>query len=262
MNQTAQIIEDSNTHTTLACNIVGITPLSAETYKVELQAPAGSTLNYKTGQYIQIELDVNGDEQKQTFPYSIANRCNSEQACLQLFIQKNGELSDKILKRLIQLLEKNEDLQVTLPMGNAFLQTDLALPHLLIAAGSGIAKIKAITENIIHQQALAQVSIYWSNKKSDDFYLLELFQNWATQYTNLNFTPILETASSNWTGRTGYLYQVIQQDFQNIQQNLKNTQTYLCGSPNMVYGTLDKLKTIGLQEDNCYSDVFEYAPRN
>lgn len=262
MNQTAHIIKESNTCVTHACKIMGITPLSAETFKVELQAPTGSTLNYKAGQYLQIELDANGDGQKQSFPYSIASRCNPEKPCLQLFIQKNGELSDKILKRLIQLSKQNEDLQVTLPMGNAFLQTDLTLPHLLIAAGSGIAKIKSITEDIIHQQVNAQVSIYWSNKKSDDFYLLELFQNWSERYTNLSFTPILETASSNWTGQTGYLYEVIQQDFHNIQQNLQNTQTYLCGSPNMVYGTLDKLKTIGLQEAHCYSDVFEYAPRN
>ena len=34
-------------------------------------------------------------------------------------------------------------------MGKAYLQTDVNLPHLLVAAGSGIAKIKTLTEAIL-----------------------------------------------------------------------------------------------------------------
>ncbi len=59
-------------------------------------------------------------------------------------------------------------------------------------------------------------------------------------------------------GSSGFIYQVIEKDF----EDLNDTQTYLCGSPQMVYGTIDKLKTIGLKIENCYSDVFEYAPRD
>lgn len=240
------------------CQVLGVTPLSADTFHVELQSPIGTQLSYRAGQHLQLELDVNGDGELHSLLYSIANRSTSDQPRrLELFIQKNSEFAGKILSRLSHQKDNNEPMVVKVPMGNAFLQTDLNLPHLLVAAGSGIAKIKPIVEEIISQNPQAHIHIYWSNRKQDDFYLLDLFHSWSEQYPHVCFTPILETPDPQWSGRTGYLYQVIQDDL----DDLHNTQAYLCGSPRMVYGTIDQLSPLGLQETNCYSDVFEYAPR-
>lgn len=242
-----------------ACQVMEVTPLTKASFQVELQAPAGKALTYHAGQYLQLELDVNSDGQHQALFYSIANGFNPEHPRrLQLFIQNSSELADKIIKRLSELSEHRAQVKVTLPMGRAFLQTDLGLTHLLIAAGSGISKIKCITEEILRQQPDADVNIYWSNKNVDDFYLLDEFEGWVDQNRNLNFTPILESAEADWTGRSGYIYEVINEDF----EDLDDAQVYLCGSPKMVYGTIDKLKTSGLKEEDCYSDVFEYAPRD
>ena len=88
--------------------------------------------------------------------------------------------------------------------------------------------------------------------------LLDEFQDWVDRNKNLNFTPILESADADWPGRSGYIYEVIEEDF----EDLDGAQVYLCGSPQMVYGTIDKLKSSGLKEEDCYSDVFEFAPRD
>lgn len=244
---------------TCACQVMDVTPLTADTFQVELQSPVGTTLDYHAGQHLQLELDVNSDGQLLSLFYSIANSFNPEQPRrLQLFIQNSSELADKILKHLSELNEHNAKVKVTLPMGQAFLQTNLGLTHLLIAAGSGISKIKCLTEEILRQQPDANVKIYWSNKNVDDFYLLDEFQDRVDRNKNLNFTPILESADADWPGRSGYIYEVIEEDF----EDLDGAQVYLCGSPQMVYGTIDKLKSSGLKEEDCYSDVFEYAPRD
>ncbi|GLS25178.1 hypothetical protein [Marinibactrum halimedae] len=244
---------------TCACQIMDVTPLSANTFQVELQSPTGTTLRYQAGQYLQLELDLNDDGQTQSLFYSIANRFNPEQPRrLELFIQNSSELADKILKHLSQLTESNEKVNVTLPMGKAFLQTNLSSTHLFIAAGSGISKIKCLIEEALSQKSDAQVNVYWSNKNIDDFYLMEQFQHWAVQNKNFSFTPILESPHQYWLGRSGYIYEVIENDFERLDE----TQVYLCGSPQMVYGTIDKLNSRGLKENHCYSDVFEYAPRD
>lgn len=242
-----------------ACQVVGVTSLTKDTFRIELQSPAGTVLNYRAGQYLQLELDINGDGKPQLLSYSIANCFNPDQPrCIQLFIQNSSEFVDKILKHLFKLNQNNADIKVRLPKGLAFLQTDLSLPHLLIAAGSGISKIRCLTEEILKQRPDADVRIYWSNKNINEFYLIDEFQNWVERHKNLNFTAILESVDTDWSGRSGYIYQVIGQDFEDI----RGAQVYLCGSPKMVYGTIDKLKAIGLKEQDCYSDVFEYAPRN
>ncbi|WP_415886309.1 NAD(P)H-flavin reductase [Neptuniibacter sp. QD37_6] len=245
------------------CQVVKFAPLSngsfdTDTFDIELQSPAGTELNYHAGQYLQLDLDVNGDGQLQTLSYTIASSPDSENPrCLKLFIHNGSEFADKVLNCLSQHAESQTPLNVTLAMGKAFLQTDLALPHLLIAAGSGISKIKSITEEILRRKPDAEVNIYWSNKQIEEFYLLEQFQAWADQNANLSFTPILESPNDNWNGRAGFIYEVVSKDC----DALEGTQTYLCGSPNMVYSTIDQLESKGLKEEHCYSDAFEFAPR-
>ncbi|KZX76651.1 NAD(P)H-flavin reductase [Oleiphilus sp. HI0009] len=240
------------------CQVLSAEPLTKDTLEIELLSPVGTSLNYHAGQYLQLELDLNDDGEPQAFFYTIANRCDPNQARrIQLYIQNGSELAGRILKHLTKCLIDGASVSVTLPMGQAFLQTNLNQRHLLIASGSGIAKIKCLTEEALTRQPKALINIYWSNRHIDDFYLLNQFQGWAKQHKNLTFTPILETENSEWNGRSGYIYEVIEHDF----EDLDNTKVYLCGSPQMVYGTIDKLESKGLNEANCYSDVFEYAPR-
>ncbi len=240
------------------CEVISITSLSAETLQIDLQIPQGTQLQYHAGQYLQLELDLKGDGQPQTLSYTIANSIDpARPRCLQLIIHNCSAFADSIIKHFQQLQESKSTAKAILPMGKAYLQTNLNLPHILIAAGSGISKIKAITEEMLRRKPDAQIHIYWSNKKSEDFYLLDQFHKWSEQNKNLRFTPILETPTANWTGRTGFIYEVVEQDFTSFNK----AQVYLCGSPRMVYGTIDQLKAKGLQEEQCYSDVFEYAPR-
>jgi CDP-4-dehydro-6-deoxyglucose reductase len=213
-------------------------------------------LYYRAGQYLQLELDVNNDGQRHSLSYTIASRFNLDQpSSLKLIIQITSEFSSKVIERLIECSQTLTNVTITLAMGKAYLQTDLNLPHVFVAAGSGISKIKSITEEVLQQKPDANINIYWSNRSVDDFFLLNEFHSWAVQHPNLHFTPLLESAESNWSGRSGLIYQVVQED----GLDLANAKTYLCGSPNMVYGTIDKLKAFGLKEENCYSDVFEFA---
>jgi len=249
----------STASATLACHVAKVSAVAKSTYRIELKAPAGAHLPYRAGQYLQLELTNHGSEPLPPLFYSIANNINPKRpGQLELFIQNNSPLAIQILQQLARLSETQKTVSVRLPLGNAFLQTDLHSSHLLVAAGSGIAKIKCITEEILQQRPQTELHIYWSNKQREEFYLLDDFLALADQYENLRFTPILETPHNSWQGRTGYIYQVIEKDF----DNLGGRQAYLCGSPQMVYGTIDKLKAIGLSKENCYSDVFEYAPRN
>ena len=241
------------------CRINAITPLNADAFQVELQAPDDTVLEYLAGQYLQLELDVKDEEASRPLLFSIANGFDSEHTGrLQLFIYNNSALSHKTLQHLTQRMEENQSISVMLPMGKAYLQTDLSLPHVFIAAGSGISQVKCLVEETLRQRPGACVKLYWSNREVEEFYLQDTIQAWQATSKRFSFTPVLESAHSGWSGASGYLYEVIQKDF----EDLSGVQVYLCGSPQMVYGTIDKLKNRGLTIENCYSDVFEYAPRN
>ncbi len=243
---------------TFSGKVQNVKNISANTFEIELTAPHDVELNYIAGHYLKLELDVDNDGKTHSLFYSIANNFNPKHPHrLPIFIQNMSAFSNNIVKRLVECAADHNGINVTLPMGQSFLQTDLTLPHLLIAAGSGIAKIRCLTKEIVQQKPEADVQLYWSNRNIDDFYLLDELQGLADHHENLTFTPILETADENWSGRSGFIYEVIQEDF----TNLDDMRAYLCGSPNMVYGTINQLKPRGLEEANCYSDAFEFAPR-
>jgi len=250
-------VTDSPERYSYPCRVASVRFLNRGTFQVELEASSEATLRYIAGHYVALKIDIEG--KAHSLCYSVANRPDSDQpGRLQLFIQNGSEFTEQLLRRLVQLCGSQEQLTVTLPMGRAFLQSDLKQPHLLVAAGSGISKIKCLAEEILARDPSADVRVYWSNRSIDDFYLLDEFRAWEAVGENLRFTPILESEHPGWNGRTGFIFEVIQED----QCISDSTVTYLCGSPRMVYGTIDELASYGLDEANCYSDVFEYAPRN
>ncbi|MGB1091375.1 MAG: hypothetical protein ACPGYX_04575, partial [Oceanobacter sp.] len=177
---------------------------------------------------------------------------------LELHIARAGDTAAEVIAYL-----KNETLvKASLPMGDCcLLPQDLKAwadqPILLVAAGTGFAQIKSLAEGILAQAPEQEVHIYWSNRGLGGFYLPELPLDWVRQYENLTYHPIVEQPDESWEGRDGWIYQVIEQDF----DDLSDVQMFACGSPNMVLGTLDQLEKRGLSEANMHSDVFAYAPR-
>lgn len=255
----AAITDAASTIATFPCRVLNVTPVSANTFEIELQSPDDVILDYIAGHYLKLDLDVNKDGTPLSLFYSIANHCDPKSPRrLQLLLQKTSDFSGQVLKRLSEVSLNKEEVNITLPMGQSFLQTDLSAPHILIAAGSGIAKIKSLTEAILAKKPDAEVRLYWSNRNVEDFYFLEEFKSLTSQHKNLVFTPILESAADNWAERSGFIFEVIQEDF----DTLETCYAYICGSPQMVYGTIDQLESRGLKEENCYSDAFEFAPRD
>ena len=61
----------------------------------------------------------------------------------------------------------------------------------------------------------------------------------------------------DWPGRQGMLCEAVCEDL----AVLADYDIYLCGSPPMVYATLDALLAAGAVREQIHSDVFSYAPR-
>lgn len=245
----------------LACQLAGITPLQGNVYRVELLLPAGKTADFWPGQYLLLTVTTAQGEQQ--LPYSIAcapgSMTGSDPRRLELHIAAGSDMADQVIRFLQQAVV----VRITLPFGDCvvhkgFLQQHAGQPLLMIAAGSGFSQIKSLVEGVLALEPDREIHIYWSNREQDGFYLADLPLHWAQQHPDLHYHPIIEQHSEGWNGRAGWIYQVIHEDF----SDLSNIQMFACGSPNMVYGTLDQLEPAGLSVDNMHSDVFAYAPRN
>lgn len=244
----------------LSFQIQGVTALNRDVYRVELLAPAGKGLDFWPGQYLMLHIPIKGEDKQ--LPYSIASAPGSitgaEPRALELHIAAASDTA----RAVIQHLQGERLVRATLPMGDCFVSPTFLREHpqqpvILIAAGTGFAQIKSLAEGMMALEPQRELHVYWSNRSVDGFYLADLPVQWALDHSTLHYHPILEQHSDGWNGRAGWIYQVIQHDF----QNLADVQVFACGSPNMVFGTLDQLEPLGLTQTNMHSDVFAWASR-
>ncbi|MEN9464668.1 MAG: hypothetical protein RL217_849 [Pseudomonadota bacterium] len=244
-----------------ACQIARVVEIGAAMWQVILRLPAGKKQNYWAGQHLFLHIP-DSKQQEELVPFSIANApaelMETDPRELELLIACHSETALNIIRFLQQAVV----VHATLPMGECiinsrFLATHYGEPLIMVAAGSGFSQIKCLLEATLKLSPKQSIHLYWSNKTASEFYLVEWIKNLEKMHANFHAHLILEKTEPNWAGRTGWLYQVIEQDF----NDLRRTQVFACGSANMVYGTLDKLAERGLSLANMHSDTFQYAPR-
>lgn len=247
---------------TYACQVARMELMEDAMWHVDLLLPAGKNAHFWSGQYLLLHT-VNAAGEEEQVPYSIAcapsDLTGNDPRLIELHIANHTDRANDI----VRFLKDSVIVKATLPQGECFLNKRIlpnfkSQPLVLVAAGSGFTQIKSFVEAILAIQPEQEVHVYWSNKTPNGFYLSELPQQWASENSNIKYHAIVEKPYSGWNGRVGMIYQVISEDF----SDLSEVQVFACGSPNMVYGTLDQLAKLGLSEKNMHSDVFSYAPRN
>ena len=253
---------DQKPEVNYAFTVKQIDALEDEIFRIELLAPAGKSLDYWAGQYCLLHM-VWDDGREEAIPYSIANApgnvTGDDPRRLELHIAGNSDTA----KSVIAFIKQATIVRITLPAGLCFINQQKLnewgnQPLVFVAAGSGFSQIKALIESALAQDPKREIHLYWSNRHIQGFYLGDLPQQWSEQYSNFVYHPVIEQEAANWHGRAGWLYEVVHEDFERLDQ----VQMFACGSPNMVYGTLDQLAGLGLTEHNMHSDVFQYAPRS
>ena len=157
-----------------------------------------------------------------------------------------------------QFLQEKAILRFEGPLGSFFLREESTKPILFLAAGTGIAPIKAIIEHMIAKKIQRPISLYWGGRRPTDLYLDTLCKNWASTIPDFHYIPVVSDAitADQWQGRTGFVHQAVMQDF----PSLKAMQVYACGSPLMVNAARrDFIGQCQLPEAEFFADSFTSA---
>ena len=231
---------------TLPCKIQSINRLNHDVAQVILKTPSENTLQYLAGQYIDIIYPEIGMR-----AFSIANApTNSSTIELHIRLIEGGEFTHLVFNDL----EEKTVLNIEGPKGGFYLRDQSENAILLVAGGTGFGPVKAMVEHAIATDINRPIFIYWGVRDTQDLYS-DLPQQWAQQYDNITFVPVLSQASSDWPGAQGYVHEQVLKDF----ESLDNYDVYACGPPEMVKSAANTFVERGMHEQNFYSDAFEFA---
>lgn len=220
-------------------------PVSEDVEQVffEPETPA----HWLAGQYL--ELLIPGES---NLYYTIANAPNR---VLELHMDITTDSSTA--KRLLTHIEQTGSVLATVGQGRCHVDQLPAdgTPVLLIASGTGFSQVKAIVEALLDAPP-RPIYVYWAVRSMSGLYLSDLAQSWADQYEQVHFAAVVSEQVS-WHQGTHALYACIVEQ----QHNWSGANVVCCGSPEMVYTTLDVLVEQGLDVCRFRSDMLDFAPR-
>lgn len=225
---------------TLPAKVDKITAITTEVIELQLRMPPNTSFRYLSGQYINI---IKGDYKRS---YSIANRTSTSNLVFYIKKYEGGRFSNYFFKEA----KVNDLLRIEGPIGTFFYRKTNKANIIFFATGTGIAPIKAILEQMNHNNnefINKNIFLFFGGRNKEDLF-------WKPDFNNIkvNFIPVLSRSNFDWKGDKGY----VQDSFMTKGIDLLDCVFYACGSENMIKDAKMLLLKNGLSEDAFNSDAF------
>ena len=230
----------------LPCKVESLKHLNHDVTQIILKIPGSESLQYLAGQYVDL---IHPNFEPRAF--SIANApINSNLIELHVRQIENGKFTNFVFNEL----EEKSLLRIEGPKGDFFFREDSKKPVILVAGGTGLGPIKSIIEHAILTKLNRKIYLYWGVRDEVDLYM-DLPKQWADEYDNIHFVPVLSEPNDTWQGRTGFVHEGVLSDF----EDLTGYEIYACGPPVMVKAAAKTFVEQGMIKDNFFSDAFVFA---
>jgi len=231
------------------CHLNELGLIGEDVYQVRLEWPYKRPVPFLAGQYLAVHLP-NRDPSW----FSIASAPGAEQLTLHIQAPQAWETA----REIIDYLKKNGSVRLSMPYGEACLRTPPDTPAVACRCRHWIRPGQE-SGGLPDEQpdGAARVSVLGARNERD-MYLRELPERWEAEWSQFRFRPVICEADSLSDCHHERLVEAILAD----GHSLDEVTVMACGSPAMVYSTLDGLAKQGLDTDaflRCAS--IQYAPR-
>ena len=228
-----------------------ITDLTYDIKEVRIKLVEPDTVEFKTGQYMQLTVPEYGDVDESVYrAYSLASTEYDNNA-VEFIIRlvPEGICTTWVHK----FLKEGDEVTLNGPHGEFFLR-DGDSPIIMIAGGSGFAPFKGMLNKMAQDQNPRPIRFFFGANTMDDLYHQELMDDLETRMVDFKFIPALSRPKpeNNWQGQSGMITEVVDR----LADNASDCQAYLCGSPGLIDACIKVLTQKGLPEQNIFYDKF------
>jgi Na+-transporting NADH:ubiquinone oxidoreductase subunit F len=256
-----------------------------------LELPPGEEVNFKPGGYIQIEVpphaldyksfDIDekflGDwtkfkmfqyssrvHQPVSRAYSMANY-PGEKGIIKLNVRiasppprgplgiPPGQASSYIFN-----LKPGDEVTIAGPFGDFFIEeSDSEMVY--VGGGAGMAPLRShIFELFKARRTTRKVSFWYGGRSLQEVFYAEEFEQLAREHGNFTFHLALSEPQpeDNWQGLTGFIHQVLFDNYLNTHPVPEDINYYMCGPPPMTKAVLVMLDSLGVEPGNIHYDDF------
>jgi Na+-transporting NADH:ubiquinone oxidoreductase subunit F len=254
-----------------------------------LNLPEGEDVDFKAGGYIQIEVppheleyanfdvedEYRGDwdrfnmwkyrsvvNEKTERAYSMANY-PGEKGIIMLNVRvasppPGTNLPPGIVSSYIFNLKPGDKVTIAGPFGEFFINEEPA-EMLYIGGGAGMAPLRShIFELFKRQKTDRKVSYWYGGRSLRELFYIDEFREIEKHFPNFKFNIALSDPlpEDNWDGYTGFIHQIVLDNYLNKHPAPEDIQYYLCGPPMMNQAVFKMLDDLGVEPENIRFDDF------
>ncbi|MFC1742825.1 NADH:ubiquinone reductase (Na(+)-transporting) subunit F [Candidatus Riflebacteria bacterium] len=155
-------------------------------------------------------------------------------------------------------LKKGDKVTISGPYGEFFAK-DTDREMCFIGGGAGMAPLRSHVFNQFHILKTQRKVTYWYGARSlREMFYEEHFRKIEKDFPNFKFYIALSDAlpEDNWTGMTGFIHQVVFDEYLKDHPEPENIEYYLCGPPPMINAVQKMLYELGVEKDMILLDEF------
>ena len=226
----------------LIATVKEIIKQTSDTHSFILELDEGN-MDFKPGQHIIIVFEK--DNKKVFRPYSLTSLPKDLpkfELCIKSY--ENGTASVYMNDKKV-----NDKLTFNKPIGNLFIRNK-DKENVFIATGTGITPMMGMIRELLDENSNKETWLFFGVRTSKEIIFKNEFEELASKNKIFHFIVSLSHPDREWKGEKGHVQECIEKHIKDIS----NKDFYVCGVPKMVTQTIEKLKSLGVKEENIYSE--------
>ena len=151
-----------------------------------------------------------------------------------------------------------DEVTISGPYGEFFIKdTDAEMVY--IGGGAGMAPLRShIYELFKNRKTDRKVSYWYGGRSARELFYVDEFRDIEKEFPNFKFNIALSDAlpEDNWDGYTGFIHQVLLDNYLKEHPSPEDIEYYICGPPMMNAAVFKMLDDLGVEPENIAYDDF------
>ena len=117
------------------------------------------------------------------------------------------------------------------------------------------AQIRDLLET---QNSKRRISYWYGTRSAKEIYYADIFEDLAERFENFDWHPALSDPQpeDDWQGHTGFIHEVVLQQYLAKHKAPEDCEYYLCGPPLMIKAVRGMLDNLGVEPADIHFDDF------